>query len=908
MLEIRPLAASFDQVVSRAAADAPYLSRLMSRAGDAVPTSPDACRPAFADLLDTVAQIATGDGDLETASVALRRAKRQGHLVIALADLSGAWSLADVTGAITQLADACVSAALGVALARRGLQPAGLFVAALGKMGAHELNYSSDIDLAVFYDRDIFDGGEREPGDAAVRVIRDMARLLDEQTAEGYVFRTDLRLRPDPRSTPVAVSTRMAELYYESVGQNWERMVWIKGRVCAGDMATGTAFLETIRPFVWRRHLDYWAVSDIHAIKRMINTSVGDPSLADPAPDVKLGPGGIREIEFFAQTQQLILGGRDSRLRSRETLAALDALTEAGVVAPETRLDLAKSYEALRAVEHRLQMLNDEQTHDVPDNEDKRACVARLCGYDALEAFDADLRETRRRVHRIYTELFAEEERRHAEAVSGNLVFTGVDTDPGTVRTLAGFGFSDPGRVIETIRQWHHGAVPATGSRRGQELLTALLPMLLDFMGRTGEADLAFRHFATFFASLRSGVQILSMLLAEPDLLDDLVVTLALAPRLAKTLGDRPELLEALLTAEPPPQLSIDPDLGFEGAMDAARLYHRDQTFLIGHRLLHGRLNASDAAIAWTALADNTVREMAGAAAREIGRRYGPPPGRWSVLDMGKHGGEELTAGSDLDIIVVYDPDSDEAGEAQSWFTRFTQRLITALSAPTAEGTLYEVDMRLRPSGRSGPVAVRLSAFERYQNEEAWTWEHMALTRLRPVAGDAALGRQARAIAMNAITGRAGRPGLQVDVADMRQRLRAERPGQGLWDLKLAPGGLVDIEFVAQLGMLQAGEADLIKPGTAPALEGLGKTGWLSAEETAALTGALGYLQALQQVLRLAVGDSVDEARFSKGLQDRLCRAVNAGDFDELKACLEAHKASAAAIHVRKCASPATDC
>ncbi len=908
MIEIRPVAAVFGDVVRFAAEQSVYLARLVERHHDGLPENAEACEPAFSVLLETISQIESEEGDLDAASILLRRCKRQGHLIIALADLSGVWSLGEVTGAITLLADACVKAALAVALRSRGLEGRGLFIAALGKMGAHELNYSSDIDLAAFYDRDVFDGGDREPGDAAVRVIRDTARLLDEQTAEGYVFRTDLRLRPDPRSTPVAVSTRMAALYYESVGQNWERMVWIKGRICAGDEAVGSDFLDVIRPFVWRRHLDYWALSDIHAIKRMINTSAGDPSLTDPAPDVKLGPGGIREIEFFAQTQQLILGGRDARLRQSETLAALAALTEAGVVDDVIRQELSAAYESLRGVEHRVQMINDEQTHDVPDNEDKRRSLARLCGYEDLSRFDCDLRKTRRGVHAIYTDLFAEEERRHAEAVSGNLVFTGVDTDPGTVRTLAGFGFSDPASVIDMIRQWHHGAVPATGSRRGQELLTAILPSLLEFMGQTGEADLAFRHFATFFASLRSGVQTLSMLLAEPDILDDLVVTLALAPRLARTLGARPELLEALLTTEPPPKLRIDPELGFETAMDAARLYHRDQSFLIGHRLLHGRLNAATAATAWTALADNTVQEMAAAAESEIARRHGAAPGRWSVLAMGKHGGSELTAGSDLDIIVIYDPQADALAEAQSWFTRFTQRLITALSAPTAEGTLYEVDMRLRPSGRSGPVAVRLSAFERYQKEEAWTWEHMALTRSRAVAGSPELGDAALGIALGAITERAGRPGLVADVADMRRRLRDERPGQGLWDLKLAPGGLVDIEFVAQLGMLQSGRADLVRPGTADALEGLGQAGWLSPEETGTLSSALAYLQSLQQVLRLAVGDAVDETRFSSGLKNRLCRAVGADDFEALKSRLEQLKTAGADIHRKKCAAPATEC
>lgn len=904
----RPLADDLPTLMERAGAHAPYLRRLIARDGEALGLNAIEDLPVRVEAqFQTLRALVADPPGHEALSDALRIAKRRAHLCIALADLAGFWPLDRVTGAITTLADLTLQAALSGALSARNLSGKGLFLVALGKMGAHELNYSSDIDIAAYFDPDVFSGGDRAPGDAAVRVIREVCQLMEAQTGEGYVFRTDLRLRPDPRSTPVAVSTRRAELYYESVGQNWERMVWIKARPCAGDLQTAADFMQVMQPFVWRRHLDYWAIADIHAIKRMINASAGDPALDDVAVDVKLAPGGIREIEFFAQTQQLILGGRDPGLRQRGTLAALEALAGAGIVEDETAGVLSRAYDMLRAVEHRVQMRNDQQTHTLPGDADGRASVAALMGAEDLDAFDARLKAVRRQVHAHYLDLFADEDRQSDAAASGNLVFTGVDNDPGTLATLQRMGFAEPERVIEAVRDWHFGRVPATSTRRGQELLTTLTPGLVEAMGKTGEADIAFRHFERFFQGLRSGVQLMSMLLAEPALMEDLVSTLALAPRLAQILAARPNLLEALITPVGETVFTISEQASFEDAMDAARRRHRDETFLIGHRLLHGRLDARDAAAAWTALADQMVAQMATAAERETARRFGPIPGRYTVCAMGKLGAGELTAGSDLDLIVIYQPDEGDGGAAQSWFTRYTQRLITALSAPTAEGELYEVDMRLRPSGRAGPVAVRLAAFERYQVEEAWTWEHMALTRIRPIAGAAELGEAVLSTARRAIDARKHAPSLAADIADMRARLRRERPGQGMWDLKLAPGGIVDIEFVAEYGLLATGGEASVTPATQAALFRLKEAGWLDDPTAEALVAAHAFQSALQQVLRLAVGEARDDDDLPAGLRERLCRAVGTDSFEALRNILAAHQARASEIHCDFLPPPATE-
>jgi glutamate-ammonia-ligase adenylyltransferase len=898
---IKPLSSDPLDAIRIASTHAPYLARLLQRQGEAL--TEHGARGLFDKAMADIA----ASKDLETPEDtmrALRVTKAQAHLSIAALDLSGQDNLSETTQRISSLADGVVEAALQVAACKMGLTCDGLFMIALGKMGAFELNYSSDIDMAAFFDGDVFDGGKRDAVDAASRIVREAMRLLDERTGDGYVFRTDLRLRPDPSSNPLAISTRRAELYYESVGQNWERMVWIKGRASAGDKTAAAAFLDTMRPFVWRRHLDYWAIADVQAIKNMINTKAGGNALEEAAPDVKLGPGGIREIEFFVQTQQLILGGRNPDLRVRGTLAGLVELVTMGAVEQATADDLATAYHILRAVEHRIQMLEDEQTHTLPADEARRTAVAHLCGNRSLSTFDAAILETRRMVHRHYLDLFADEARKHKAAVEGNLVFTGVDDDPGTVATLTRMGFTDPSRVISTIRQWHRARTPATRSPRGRELLTALLPDLLSTMGNTGEADQAFTRFSKFFEGLRSGVQTLSMLTAEPTLMQDLVATLALSPRIGDILARRHSLLEALLSVsdqKQPPVLT--PDTDFETIMVDTRIWQGERAFMLGHSLLHGAIAARDAATAWSDLADTCIDLMARAAEAETVRRYGPPPGVWTVAALGKLGGREMTAGSDIDILVLYEPNEDL--DAQVWFTRFTQRLITALSAESGEGRLYEVDMRLRPSGRAGPVATSMTAFERYHRDEAWTWEHMSLTRLRAVAGDMALGARAVTLASALIHG--GDPKMRTkDILDMRARLYREKPAQGPWDLKMRTGGLVDLEFIIQHAILTSPHALPHHAGLAKMIPALGEAGRLTQPETQTLVEAFAFLQSLQQVRRLALGE-VPTQFSSIGLQDRYCRAVGSDDFTQLEQRLEGICESVAALFCTKIGEPATE-
>ncbi|MFM1960789.1 MAG: hypothetical protein RL588_2306 [Pseudomonadota bacterium] len=863
----------------------------------------------------------------EVAGPGLRRLKAEVHLLTALADLGGVWNLDQVTGALARFADAALSSALssaaGAEVAAGRMRPVddpvhgpvpGFFCIAMGKHGAFELNYSSDIDISIFFEPELLPLAEGiEPQAFAVRLTHRLAELMQERTGDGYVFRIDLRLRPDPGSTPPAVSAAAALDYYESVGQNWERAAFIKARPCAGDLPRAAAFLDELEAFVWRKNLDFGAIADIHSIKRQIHIHKVDDRLSAKGADLKLGRGGIREIEFYVQTQQLILGGRRPALRSFRTLEALDALAGEGHVSPQARDDLREAYDRLRALEHRVQMLADEQTHRLPESEADRRRVAALAGYDRLRVFDAAVERILKTVNRRYGELFPGEE--PLSSRFGSLIFTGVDDDPETLKTLSRMGFSQPAQVSQTIRSWHHGHIAATRSERGRELFTRLAPRLLEAAHASGAPDAAFLRFGAFFSRLSSGVQLQSLFLAQPALFELIVEVMAFAPRLADTLARRPAALDAML--DPAFFGDIDPEEDrlalraavagagdFETAMDTVRRQHREQAFRVGVQVMSGSAGAEAAGRAFAGLADACIEALAPAALAEATRMGGAFEGQVAVVALGKCGSREMSAGSDLDLMTLHRaaaPDTLSALKgwpAEVFYARFTQRLVAALSLPTSEGELYEVDMRLRPSGAKGPVAVAFPSFGAYYEAEAETWEFMALTRARVVwssdpgfaadvstAIEAAL-RRPRDIAV-----------LAKDVRDMRRLIAQEKPASGVWDMKLAPGGLVDIEFAAQfLQLAHAPAGGPLRAGTAEALEALAAAGL--AGQVGPLLEAWTLQQNLTQMLKLALGDGDDPADQPEAFRRKLARAGGARDFRSLaarlartrKAALEAYE------------------
>ncbi|WP_395645306.1 bifunctional [glutamine synthetase] adenylyltransferase/[glutamine synthetase]-adenylyl-L-tyrosine phosphorylase [Terricaulis sp.] len=901
--------------------NAHYLKRLVER-------RPDLLEDASADwparllerALAAAAAIAADPPPMEEAMRTLRRGKDAVHLAVAIADLAGAWPLKRVTGALTAYADAALHAAFALATrevgARGDISPRGyddpngpapgFALIAMGKMGAGELNYSSDIDFSVFFDAErLASANAREPRVTAVRLVAPMVRALEEVTHDGYVFRTDLRLRPDPGSTPVAVSIASAEHYYQNLGQNWERAAFIKARAAAADLECGRAFLADLEPFIWRKHLDFAAVADVQSIKRQILSAHKSAELHEPVFDVKLGRGGIRDIELFAQTQQLILGGRNRRLRSPETIAALGALAAGGAVAPDAAAALCEAYTFFRDVEHRIQMLEDAHTHKTPADPETRARVAALAGFASLAEFDRALIARRETVADIDHQLFGRSETL-ADPL-GSLIFTGVEDHPETLSTIAALGFKNPAYISQTIRGWHHGRVRAMRAERARELLTLLTPRLLRAFSAAGDPDTAFARFVSFFAGLSAGVQVLALLDARPSLLDLLARLFTLAPRLADALAQRPALMDAMIEPRFARPLGEDPpgarmaELNdrlaiagsFEQKLNEARRFQREEKFRIGVQVLEGATSVEVAGAAHTDLAEACVVAMADAASAELERLHGPAPGAYTVLALGKFGGRELAERSDLDIMVVYEVEEGARSEGiapSDYYTRFTQRLISALTAPTEEGALYEIDTKLRPSGSKGPVAVRLSSFERYYAEEAWTWELQALTRLRPVAGDVELSAKVAAIARAALSRRHDPAKICADVADMRARMERERRAKSIWDIKRAAGALIDIEFIAQaLQLIHAAEhPDALSPNSGEALARLSDAGVLDGETSVRLADAWRLWSDLQQTFRICVESEFDPTQASDALKARLAALGGEADFAGLEARVKA--------------------
>jgi [glutamine synthetase] adenylyltransferase / [glutamine synthetase]-adenylyl-L-tyrosine phosphorylase len=834
----------------------------------------------------------------ESPARALRRAKRRVALCAAVADISGAWELEQVTGALSDFAEAALDAALVFLLAEaagRGavmvadpqdpLRDCGLIVLGMGKLGARELNYSSDIDLIVFFDPEKFrtpnpDTQQRE----AARLTRGLVRLIAERTTDGYVFRTDLRLRPDPGATPIAMSVLAAEEYYETLGQNWERAALIKARPVAGDREAGAAFLRWLVPFVWRKNLDFAAIQDIHSIKRQIDAHRGGGRIAIAGHNVKLGRGGIREIEFFAQTQQLIWGGRIPGVRACATVEALAALVRAGKIAPEVASDMAEAYRYLRRVEHRLQMIDDAQTHTLPEDPGKLSALATFLGYDGVDAFKSDLLATLRRVESHYAELFEDAPALTLPGdVGGNLVFTGADADPDTLATLERLGFTKAQAVDAAVRGWHHGRCRAMRSTRARELLTELLPHLLKVLAEKPDPDAAFLAFDRFLNGLPAGVQLFSMFHANPPLLGLVTDILGVAPALADHLARRPSVLECVLSApdffQPPPSpAELQDDLcgllaqarDAEDLLDLSRRWANDRRFQVGVQALKGLLDTRQATAAWTRLADAALVGLLPHIEQEFARTHGRIAGcGMAIVGMGKLGGREMTATSDLDLIFVYSStgqtdasDGPRPLPAPQYFARLSQRLINAITAPTSEGRLYEVDMRLRPSGKAGPIAVSASAFARYQRESAWVWEQMALTRARVVAGPADLAREIGDVIRAVLTRPRDPVGLVVEVADMRAKMADELGTPSLWEVKHLRGGLVDIEFIAQYLQLRHAHRlpAVLSQNTREALEGLQAAGALAADAARDLLGALELWQAVQHHIRLNIGEAIGAA------------------------------------------------
>ena len=889
------LAPELGDLLAGAAGCSPYLAGLMAREADwldqALTIAPET---AIGQQVSALAGLGS-----DTLGPALRRVKRRVALLAGLADLGGVWTLHEVTGALTALADAAVHRALVALTAdeiRRGKIPGatpedaeracGMVALAMGKMGAGELNYSSDIDLICLFDETRFAPADIQEARASfIKVVRRMTALLSDLTEGGYVFRTDLRLRPDASVTPVCISMAAAEAYYEAEGRTWERAAFIKARACGGDLAAGERFLASLTPFVWRRHLDFAAIQDAHDMRLRIREHKG---LTGPVRleghNLKLGVGGIREIEFFTQTRQLIAGGRDPDLRLRGTVPGLAALAAKGWIAPETAEELTRHYCAHREVEHRVQMVNDAQTHDLPGTPEGFDRIARMMA----EADTASLRKV------LLSRLT-----RVAELTEG--FFAPVPASDGPDLTP---------EIRAIVAGWR--AYPALRSDRAVRIFKRVQPQILTRLMRASSPSEALLQFDGFLKGLPTGVQLFSLFDANPQLIDLIVDVCGTAPGLASYLSRNSAVLDAViggsffapwpgagaLGAQLTDRLDAIPE--YERKLDEARRWVKEWHFRVGVHHLRGLIEAAEAGRQYADLAGAALGALWPPCVAEFARKHGAPPGRGAVvLGMGSLGAERLNAASDLDLLVIYDNADVDASDgprplaARPYYARLTQAFVTALTVPMADGRLYEVDMRLRPSGRQGPVAVSLTAFRDYQMTEAWTWEHLALTRARVVAGPGDLGDDVEQARREVLQLKAAGVAVLADTSDMRARIFAAKPPDGAWEAKVGPGRLQDIELLAQSCALRA--ADPARRTDAQLRAGL-RAGLIPRHDEAALQAAYRFLWRLQAGGRLLTERPIDMDAIGEGGRAFLLRETAMSSLEALASELKGHVTRTAQI------------
>jgi glutamate-ammonia-ligase adenylyltransferase len=832
----------------------PYLKGLILKEAKWLQGALEGPDAAVADLFEALPQI-----DAKAMPAVLREAKRRIALLTGLADLGGVWSLEKVTQVLTQFADLAVNSALRTCIAAeiaRGKLPSmtqdniedagGMTVLAMGKMGAFELNYSSDIDLICLFDETRFEPDDfHDARSSFVRATRRMAAMLNDLTGDGYVFRTDLRLRPDPGVTPVCMAMEAAERYYESLGRTWERAAYIKARPCAGDITAGEGFLNTLTPFVWRKHLDFAAIQDAHDMRLRYREHKGlGGTMKLPEHNMKLGRGGIREIEFFTQTRQIIAGGRDPELRVRGTVEGLKVLRAKGWVPDDAARELTDHYRAHREVEHRLQMVRDAQTHSLPNSDEGFARLAAFMGREDAE-LRRDLKQRLEAVHELTEGFFAPD----AKSAPQSHAF---DKD--------------------VVAHWQ--TYPALRSERAVEIFERLKPDFLERLAKAAKPDEALLAFDGFLSRLPAGVQLFSLFEANPQLIDLLIDIVGTAPALARHLSRNASVFDAViagsffdewlgvdaLSAELTDILARESD--YEHQLDATRRWAKEWHFSIGVHHLRGIASAEQIAARYAELAEACLQALWPFVVQHFAQKHGAMPGRGAVIvGMGSLGAGRLNATSDLDLIMIYDADGVEMSQGKrplpvrQYYARLTQAMVTAMTAPMAQGRLYEVDMRLRPSGTQGPVATSWQSFKDYQQNKAWLWEHLALTRARVIAGEGSLGEDVEALRCEMVS-RARAPEMVLsEVAKMRLRIQAAKQA-AFWDGKLGAGRLQEIELIGQAGLLGGGsDARSIEIG----LEQTVALGWLAPEQSVALARSYRLFWQMQLSTKLLSEQVIDD-------------------------------------------------
>ncbi|MGN6315421.1 bifunctional [glutamate--ammonia ligase]-adenylyl-L-tyrosine phosphorylase/[glutamate--ammonia-ligase] adenylyltransferase [Trinickia sp.] len=861
----------------------------------------------------------------EALRCALRRLRTEVFCAVMERDLAGQADVAEVTGAMTDLAEATIQRALAVLSAELEAlygEPRSadgdrlaLGVVGMGKLGGRELNVSSDIDLIFVYE----DDGETAGGARAAistqefftRLGRRLIGALAEQTADGYVFRVDMRLRPNGDSGPLVCSLGMLEEYFYVQGREWERYAWIKGRLVSEQESDAarrlTAQLDAlVKPFVYRRYLDFGVIGAIRSLHRQIREEAARRATMRPdkADDIKLGRGGIREIEFSAQVFQLIRGGQDAGFRIRPTLAVLRHAAARGLIAPSVCADLSNAYRFLRELEHRLQYRNDAQTHALPVDADERARLAASLGFADFAALLTVLDGHRERVESQFDQIFADKASAHAPAAgaanedavrAGELWSTALEDDgenEHTIGRLTAAGFDDASEVHARLSAVRRSTRYQRLPERNRERFDRIAARALDAaaaMEPPGKRGSTLARMIDLLEAVSRRGAYLALLNEYPAALERVLAVLGGSRWAAGYLIRHPQLLDELLDDEaiaspfdwPEFKTSLRARLaaadGAEQQMDLLRHAHQAEVFRILLIDLAGRLTVEQVSDRLSELADSVLDVTIETVWEQLPKRHREAP-RFAVIAYGKLGGKELGYASDLDVIFLYEDEDDAAADIYSTFTR---RLITWLTTATGAGTLFDIDLRLRPNGESGLLITDLDTFKRYQLREgdaantAWVWEHQALTRARFCAGDARIGSTFESIRERVLTMPRESGPLAAEIVAMRERVEAGHPNRSdLFDVKHDRGGMVDIEFIVQYWVLlhAAHDPELIRnTGNIALLREVARFGLMTAEEAETVGAAYRTYRKLQHQLRL---DGMETARVPRERIERERDAV----------------------------------
>ncbi len=842
-------------------------------------------------------------------AVVLRQVRRREMVRIAWRDLAGWADLAETLADLSRFATACVDAALTRLDAWQAAElgePHGadsgarqhLVVIGMGKLGAGELNYSSDIDLIFAYP----DAGETRGGRSPVsneeyftKLGRRLIHALDARTAEGYVFRVDLRLRPFGDTGPLAMSFDAMEDYYQAHGREWERYAWIKAAVVGGERVAGERLLGVLRPFVFRRYLDFGAFESLREMKALIAQQVRRKGMRD---NIKLGAGGIREVEFIGQAFQLIRGGREPKLQARAILVVLRRLSAADYLPAHVSRDLEASYVFLRRMENRLQEYADEQTHSLPGDELGRLRLAHAMGYADWTACAAELEGHRQRVHSHFEQVMAAPQMARDDTTQTPLTQVWRETDSAAAvpALLAQAGYDDVEAALRYIAALRGSASVRALSERGRGRLNDVMPLLLGAVGGAPRPSPTLGRVLGLIEKIARRTAYLALLSENPTALSQLVQLCAASPWITGQLTRQPLLLDELMDPRalyvPLDRASLQQDLAetltrvadgdVEGQLDALRNFKETNVLRVAAADVAGRFPLMVVSDHLSEIAEVTLAAVLHLAREHLLARHGVPrchggdgeerePG-FAIVGYGKLGGIELGYGSDLDLVFLHDSEGEELGSDGAkpldnpvYFARLGQRIIHICTAHTPAGVLYDVDMRLRPSGNAGMLVSSMAAFEAYQRQEAWTWEHQALVRARVVAGDARLAERFASVRREILARPRERTELRREVCEMRARMRAElgHPEPTRFDLKQDSGGIADIEFMVQYAVLAGGHEhpELLRyTDNIRQLEGLSQAGLLPAADASLLSDAYRSYRARLHRLTLQQENAVVDA------------------------------------------------